>query len=238
MSRLDQLKRTAPPLSSGVPAGNLDAKGEDGDLRASKLTYVVAEPLEAEWFGPLGVTVVGEDRTNLLCAVLDAISTVDGAIITGATGQVLGDFAFLNLVVEKPRNPGDLRCVAENIRRLKDHPPSGARGYVRDFVTLAVSGPDRPGLLRQVCGILANHGVNIRQFHLKPRIEVPESLDLDRALAAATAHFDFVFDAEFTRPIKTEWPDLQAEIVALSPAKDVQITRMKRGRGTENLRPL
>jgi predicted amino acid-binding ACT domain protein len=188
-----------------------------------------AERFEKWWRGGLGVVVVAEDRTGLLLAVTDAIAAVDTAVITDGRGWVANDRAFINLVVSTPRGgAAALRRVAENVRRLKDVP--GFQHLVDRFETLVVRGPDRPGLVRDVCRMLADRGANARRFELAPRIEMPpDAADVFEALAVATPEFELTLDVELISRSDAHLDALQDEIRALQAPRPITCERLARG---------
>jgi glycine cleavage system regulatory protein len=79
-----------------------------------------------------------------------------------------------------------------------------------------VSGPDRTGLLRDVCQVLADRGINIRRFELSTRVEFPPGDNPSEGLAGATTYLDLTFQTEMTRKAAAGLAACRAAIASLA----------------------
>jgi hypothetical protein len=184
-----------------------------------------AEPLEPGWYGELGIVIAAEDRTRLLLEVATAIANVPSAVINGGFGHVINGHAFLNFVVATPLGgPDALRGVAANVNALKGRSVEGQQYLIDQFKTIIVSAPARPGLLRDACRIMADYKMNIRQFDMTTRLEIPQDATPFDALNVATTHIDLTFRTEMPRQTVSDLPACLDMIRALSPPGTITCT--------------
>lgn len=113
------------------------------------------------------LTVVGEDRTGLVELLAKRIAEAGGNWEECRLARLSGQFAGIVIVtIDAAR----VDALTESLRQLTGctvtsrvtstaaASPSGAR------VRLAVTGDDRPGIVRDVCGLLAALGVNVEEL--------------------------------------------------------------------------
>ncbi len=111
------------------------------------------------------LTVVGPDRPGLVCALAEAVDAAGGSWQESRMARLAGQFAGI-VLVEAPEG------LTEDLRALQNQ---GLRITVQAGVTtpatvtaprlaLEVVGNDRPGIVRDISQVLANHRVNIEEL--------------------------------------------------------------------------
>jgi len=151
----------------------------------------------------LVLTLIGPDRPGLVEAVAQAVADHGGNWLESRMIHLAGKFAGI-LRVEAPpeRAPAlaraldalvssGLRVVAESIPR--DGGDEAGAGGAR-VMSLELIGLDRPGLVREISQLLAQHQVNVEElttdrtsapmsgemlFRADARVKVPAGLDAD-----------------------------------------------------------
>ncbi|MEO6809494.1 MAG: ACT domain-containing protein [Isosphaeraceae bacterium] len=123
------------------------------------------------------VTVTAADRVGIVHSVTGAVRDQGGNILELSQTVMRGYFTII-LAAEfaEPRDPGELgRTIAEQGQRfgltvaviagedraMEPQVPDGER------FLLTVLGDDNPGLIHQIAGCLADHGVNIVDLHAR-----------------------------------------------------------------------
>lgn len=133
------------------------------------------------------LTVIGADRTGLVESLADRISEVGGNWEASHLAHLAGQFAgILVVTVERAR----LDALLAQLRELDNH---GLHVVVRSAnatadgegapVLLALTGDDRPGIVRDVARILAARGVNVEELesHVESAPMSGEALFVARA---------------------------------------------------------
>ena len=118
----------------------------------------------------LVMTIIGQDRPGLVESVAGLVAEHGGNWLESRMSRLGGQFAGI-LRVEVPTDKEPLLVAA--LKKLKargltvvvhsDQPavqPKPARLNVLEIV-----GQDRPGIVRQISGALAAHGVNVEELH-------------------------------------------------------------------------
>lgn len=151
----------------------------------------------------LVLTLLGPDRPGLVEAVADAIATHGGNWLESRMAHLAGKFAGI-LRVEVPADRAvtlvaalgkletrGLKIVAEPTSPQPK--PALARTMDLDLVGL-----DRPGIMREISQLLAEHSVNVEElitdrssapmsgemlFSAKARVQVPADVDVARLRA-------------------------------------------------------
>jgi [protein-PII] uridylyltransferase len=179
-----------------------------GELRAS------VRPGTVE--GTTVVSVVGRDRRGLVadCAGVLAASDLDVVEARALTGPggIAFDWFTIQGDVDGPAVVRDLLAVSRGdvaieqlfVRRRRPAAPSlpsvDIEVTVRDYSTLEISAPDRPGLLYRLCRALAAEGLNVRTarvsslgnvaldvFEVTPPVPAPRAAAIRSALLSAAA---------------------------------------------------
>jgi len=119
------------------------------------------------------LTVIGSDRTGLVESLAERISAHGGSWEASHMARLAGQFAGILLVtIDRDR-------VDALIRQLRELDGHGLHVVVRPSepgdathgapVQLALTGDDRPGIVRDVARVLAARGVNVEE--LESRVE-------------------------------------------------------------------
>lgn len=156
----------------------------------------------AERMTALVLTLVGEDRAGLVAAVADAVEAHGGNWETSRLAQLAGAFAGI-VEVSVPAAQADVLEAAlagiPGLITVAVRADAAADSAGTRRVSLTVLGNDRPGIVREVAGVLGSRGVSIesmatetrdaamaggRLFEAEIAAAVPASVDL-AALAEA-----------------------------------------------------
>lgn len=143
------------------------------------------------------MTVLGKDRTGLVESLASLVAEHGGNWLESRMCRLGGEFAGI-LRIELPSDRQ--AALTQAIAKLRDRgleivvrpdaspAPSGGR----QLMSLELVGHDRPGIVRQITGALAVHGVNVEElatecasapmsgetlFKAQARVLVPEGCD-------------------------------------------------------------
>jgi glycine cleavage system regulatory protein len=145
------------------------------------------------------MTVIGPDQPGIVQKIATRVVDKGGNWLESRMGHLGGQFAgILRVEVEKKNEAALIEALrgleAEGLRVVvhsggEDGPAAGGL-----TVRLELVGQDRPGILRQISGVLANHRVNVEElaservsapmgdgtlFQARATIRMPEGLDLN-----------------------------------------------------------
>ncbi|MFK5634601.1 MULTISPECIES: glycine cleavage system protein R [unclassified Ornithinimicrobium] len=125
----------------------------------------------------LVITVVGDDRAGLVSALADAIAEHGGSWGRSQLAELAGVFAGIVTVDVPPGRAEELTAALEPLAgvletTVREAPgPRGAAGgpggdtgapvLPRASYRLELVGNDRPGIVRDISGVLTAHGVSI-----------------------------------------------------------------------------
>lgn len=144
------------------------------------------------------LTAVGTDRTGLVELLAQRIAAVGGNWEEGRLARLAGQFAGVVLVSIESASTDRLIASLRELEAIglqvtaRSVPASAAQPAGR-HVRLAITGGDRPGIVRDVSRILAERGVNVEElesqmgsapmsgeplFVAKARLLVPSTLEL------------------------------------------------------------
>ncbi|HVX08399.1 glycine cleavage system protein R [Humibacter sp.] len=116
----------------------------------------------------LVLTVVGDDRAGLVQSLADVVSEHGGNWETSELAELAGAFAGIVLVSVPDARLEELREALhglDGLLRVTVHGGADAgAGASGRRLTFSVLGDDRPGIVREVTGILSRHGVTIDLF--------------------------------------------------------------------------
>ena len=155
----------------------------------------------------LVLTVVGDDRAGLVQSLAHVVSEHGGNWETSELAELAGAFAGIVLVSVPDARLAELNGALQNLDgllRVTVH-GSGAQDADRQVVArpgrrfaFSVLGNDRPGIVRDVTGILTRHGITIDLFSSETRdapmaggtlfeatvtARVPDETDVAQAIA-------------------------------------------------------
>ncbi|WP_217180669.1 glycine cleavage system protein R [Streptomyces sp. AC495_CC817] len=142
------------------------------------------------------LTVAGADRPGLVAAVADVVDAHDGNWENSQLGELAGTFAGVIEVSVAPERAAELEQALRGLDGLLTvavHTGSDAADADGRHLELQVLGNDRPGIVREVSGVLNAHALSIeelstetrdaamaggRLFEASVRARVPASVDL------------------------------------------------------------
>ena len=121
---------------------------------------------------PLVLTLIGDDRAGLVSAVATAVAGHGGNWDRSQMAELAGKFAGIVLVTIPDDRVDDFTAALEPLHGLLDvtvqrageavATPAVEAGTTR--WTLELLGTDHPGIVSDISGVLADHGVNIEGF--------------------------------------------------------------------------
>lgn len=111
------------------------------------------------------LTVIGDDKTGLVTALADVVAANGGNWERAQLAELAGKFAGIVVVTVPGEQVADLRAALAPIAGLLDVTVHVAGGGLPEepaqALRIDVLGNDRPGIVRDVCGVLAKHGLNV-----------------------------------------------------------------------------
>src|SRR5215469_4828496 len=165
----------------------------------------------------LVMTVIGRDRPGLVESIAGLVKEYKGNWLESRMSRLGGQFAGI-LRVELPTEQE--KPLTASLRKLEarglsivvhpDMPPpsfEGARVSVLEIV-----GQDRPGIVREISGALASHGVNV------------EELQTECASAAMSGETLFKARAKLSIPAACNIEDLRRELEKIAEDLIVEIS--------------
>ncbi len=145
------------------------------------------------------MTVIGADRTGLVDSLARTVADNGGNWLECRMSHLGGQFAGLMRVETEEAHAPALRAALEGLTETGLHITIKADDEIAPSVAGSLAmvdlvGQDRPGLLRQITGVFAKHGLNVEElesertaapqgggilFKAGATVFVPESVDLD-----------------------------------------------------------
>ena len=145
------------------------------------------------------MTVIGPDRTGLVDSLARTIADRGGNWLESRMGHLGGQFAGLMRVEVAAEQADSLRAALEalegpELRVIVQTDSAPASAVNGSLAMVDLVGQDRPGLLREITGVFARHGLNVEElesersaapqgggtlFNASATVYVPESADLD-----------------------------------------------------------
>ena len=164
----------------------------------------------------LVLTVIGDDRAGLVNALADAVSAHGGNWERSQLAELAGKFAGIVLVSVPDERADELSAALRPLAGLLEvsvHPGASTDAAPADTqVQVDLIGNDHPGIVRDVSGVLARHGVSIDRLLTETR-EAPMAGGL-------------LFEAHLTAgvPVGQDLGALQADLERLATELVVDIT--------------
>ena len=114
------------------------------------------------------LTVIGPDRPGLARALAQSVVTHGGSWLESRMARLAGQFAGIVLVEAPESLLADLRALeSEGLRIVVQTGSTGEASTgapAGERLAVEVVGNDRPGIVRDVARVLAEHGVNIEEL--------------------------------------------------------------------------
>ncbi|WP_309066198.1 glycine cleavage system protein R [Microbacterium sp.] len=161
------------------------------------------------------LTVAGADRPGLVAAVAEVVEAHGGNWENSQLSELAGVFAgVIEISVPDDRTEGLQSALREldglltvDVRTgTPDNPESS------DRITLSVLGNDRPGIVREVSGVLSDHSLSIESMTTETR---------DAAMAGGRL---FESTVTATAPASADLDDLRADLERIADEIQVDIT--------------
>ena len=115
------------------------------------------------------LTIVGSDRPGLVEALAGAVARTGGNWLESRMAHLAGKFAGI-LRVQAPADAVPRLVAAieqlahDDLKVTVEHGTHAAMGPGGQSVELDLVGLDRPGIVRDISGVLARHGANIEEL--------------------------------------------------------------------------
>jgi glycine cleavage system regulatory protein len=111
------------------------------------------------------LTVIGPDRPGLVRALAQSVAAHGGSWLESRMARLGGQFAGIVLVEAPESLLDDLRTLEnEGLRIVAQSGTAAAATQTGERLAVEVVGNDRPGIVRDVARVLAEHGVNIEEL--------------------------------------------------------------------------
>lgn len=117
----------------------------------------------------LVLTAVGDDREGLVSALSQVVESRGGNWLDSEFARLAGKFAGV-VLVDLPAErvaafTDDAEGLRESVGWKVDVTPAGSGGGEGHEVRVHLVGADRPGMVRQISGALAEQHASITRFH-------------------------------------------------------------------------
>jgi len=162
----------------------------------------------------LVLTVLGPDRTGLVEALADRIAAAGGNWEASHMARLAGQFAGIVLVTAERDQADRVRSALRGLDglevsvRLSTAPPP----VPGERFQLALTGADRPGIVRDVARVLAERGINV------------EELESSVSSAAMSGEPLFTARAVLRMPPQLKLADVRSGLESLSSELMVDLT--------------
>jgi glycine cleavage system regulatory protein len=119
----------------------------------------------------LVLTVIGPDRPGLVSVLSDTIAAGGGNWLDSRMASLAGQFAGILLVDVASERADGLRVALEQLEGMglrivvEEGPGEAAPAPLGRGLKLELVGHDRPGIVRDISRVLAEHQVSIGEFH-------------------------------------------------------------------------
>ncbi len=139
----------------------------------------------------LVLTVVGDDRAGLVRSLADIVGENGGNWETSRLAELAGTFAGIVLVSVPDARADELKRALQRLDgllRITVHGGTASSEPAGRRFTFSVLGDDRPGIVRDITGILGRHGITIDLFSSRTREAPMAGGMLFEATVTARAH--------------------------------------------------
>jgi glycine cleavage system regulatory protein len=110
------------------------------------------------------LTVVGPDRPGLVRALAHSVAMHGGSWLESRMARLAGQFAGIVMVEAPAALLADLQALESEGLRIVAQAGATSEAPAGERLALEVVGNDRPGIVRDVARVLAEHGVNIEEL--------------------------------------------------------------------------
>lgn len=162
------------------------------------------------------LTVAGADRPGLVSAVADVVDAHGGNWETSRLSELAGTFAGVIQITVADDRADELRAALSELEGLLTITVStgsdSASAQATQQIALSVLGDDRPGIVREISGVLSAHALSIESMSTETR---------DAAMAGGRL---FESSVTATAPGSVDLDELRADIERLTHDLQVDIT--------------
>ena len=161
------------------------------------------------------LTVAGADRPGLVSAVADVVDAHGGNWENSSLAELAGTFAGVIEVSVPSGNAGELEHALgalEGLLSVAVRTGADAAASADRLLEIQVLGNDRPGIVREISGVLSAHALSIEELATETR---------DAAMAGGR-----LFEASVTArvPASVDLDALQADLERLATEIQVDIS--------------
>lgn len=121
----------------------------------------------------LVLTVIGDDRPGLVKALAEAVAAGGGNWERSQLAELAGKFAGVVVVTIDEADAPGLRDALGSVAGVLDvgvhEESSDGPGGSGPALTVDLLGNDRPGIVRDISGVLAEHGLSVDEMHTATR---------------------------------------------------------------------
>ncbi len=187
----------------------------------------------------LVLTLIGPDRPGIVEAIAEPIARHGGNWLESRMAHLAGKFAgILRIEVAAAQEAAlsaALRALEQGGLKLTiEASPSGQPAAGARVMVLELMGLDRPGIVREISGALADHGVNIEEL-VTDRTTAPMSGELLFRSRARVAFPPRVDPDQLRRRLEELAADLMVQVTLAEP--DVAAEQRRRPPVSASLRP-
>lgn len=163
------------------------------------------------------LTVAGADRPGLVAAVADVVDAHGGNWENSSLAELAGTFAGVievSVAADRATELEQALHALEGLLTVAVHTGSDAAASDDRLLGIQVLGNDRPGIVREISGVLNAHALSIEELATETR---------DAAMAGGR-----LFEASVTAkvPASVDLETLQADLERLAAEIQVDITLM------------
>lgn len=161
------------------------------------------------------LTVAGADRPGLVAAVADVVDAHGGNWENSSLAELAGTFAGVievSVAADRTAELEQALRALEGLLTVAVHTGSDATASDDRLLEIRVLGNDRPGIVREISGVLNTHALSIEELATETR---------DAAMAGGR-----LFEASVTAkvPASVDLDALQADLERLATEIQVDIT--------------
>ena len=164
------------------------------------------------------LTVAGADRPGLVSAVADLVDAHGGNWENSRLAELAGTFAGVIQITVADDRVGELQTALHSLDGMLAVTVSTGSGSadadVNRHISVTVLGDDRPGIVREISGVLSSHALSIRSMTTETRDAAMAGGRLFESAVTATVPASADLDA-LRADIEQLTHDLQVDISIL-----------------------
>lgn len=145
---------------------------DPGHASDDRRTSIVRTSITIPLMATLVLTVIGDDRAGLVNALAEAVTAHDGNWERSQLAELAGKFAGIVLVSVPDERSDELAAALQPLAGLLEvtvHPGAATEPAGGTQVQVDLIGNDHHGIVRDVSGVLARHGISIDKLITETR---------------------------------------------------------------------